>query len=136
MRGERVVPAGRRERQTVRSVHHSFADSALATGAHCGWRRLVNCRIIAIVHRQRRVESVHHPVEAELIFHHGIGRWLLHVVCALCKWRRRVITKARRPTKVQLRWVYGAPMAHQHVAEVGIEATIDRGSPKPTRKVH
>lgn len=37
---------------------------------------------------------------------------------------------------MQLRWVYGAPMAHQHVAEVGIETTIDRGSPQPTGEVH
>lgn len=37
---------------------------------------------------------------------------------------------------MQLRWVDGAPMAHQHVAEVGIEATIDWGSPKPTGEVH
>jgi len=120
----------------MRAVHHGFTDSALAPRAHGRWRGLVDRGIGTVVaHWKRWIDAVHHPIEAELIIHHGIGR-LLHVVRTLRKRGGRLVETLWRSAKVQLRWVDCASMTHQHVAEVRIKTTIDGGSPQATGKVH
>lgn len=53
------------------------------------------------------------------------------------EWRRRIVAKGLRgATKVQLRRIDRTSVTHQHVAKVGIEAAVDRGSPKASREIN
>lgn len=139
MRRKGIVPAGGRHGVAVGAIHHGLADAALAAGTHGRGGRFVDGGfVVSLAHVHGLVEPAIHPIEAELILHHGVGG-RGHALGGPVDvgGRGRVVPKALwGATKMQLGRVDGASVAHEHLAHARVETPIHGRCAQATREIH